>query len=261
MRLATLKDGRAIRLDGDRAVVLSGNLTDHLCRPDPPAGVDDLAFDPAALGPPLTRPGKIVCLGLNYADHAAETGAPLPERPLLFSKLNTCVVGPGDPIVIPDGDVKVDHEAELAVVIGRPARNIGEDEARQVIGGYSCFNDVSERVAQKGDGQFLRGKSYDTFGPFGPYVATPEEIPDPHNLTIRCLVNGEPRQDSSTSKMVFGVFEIVSYIARMFPLEVGDLICTGTPAGVGLGSGRYLEAGDIVTVEIDGLGSLTNPVI
>ena len=261
MRLATLADGRAARLEDDHYVVLPGRLVDHLCRAPMRVSGERVPADEAKLAAPIARPGKIVCIGLNYQDHAKETNATPPEQPLLFSKPSSCVVGPGAGIAKPEGEVKLDYEAELAVVIGKPARRITAEEASEVIGGYSCFNDVSERVAQLGDGQWFRGKSFDTFAPFGPWVVTPDEVEDPHTLGIRCEVNGEVRQDSNTSELIFKVPELVSYCSRALSLEPGDLIATGTPAGVALGTGKYLEAGDVVTVQIDGLGSLTNPVV
>jgi 2-keto-4-pentenoate hydratase/2-oxohepta-3-ene-1,7-dioic acid hydratase in catechol pathway len=259
VRLATLTDGRAARVVDGGVVPVPGRLVDHLCRSPSSSSAHLLPAD-TPLGPPITRPGKIICLGLNYADHAAESGQPMPDRPMLFSKASSCVIGTGAPVETPDGDVHLDYEAELAVVIGRPARRVGAEEALDFVGGYACFNDVSERNAQMGDGQWFRGKSADTFGPFGPWVVTPDEIPDPHALSIRCTVNDEVRQDSSTSQMVFKVPEIVSFCSHAFTLEPGDVIATGTPPGVALGSGVWLQPGDTMTVEIEGLGSLTNTV-
>ena len=259
MKLATLKDGRAVRVEADHAAVLPGRLVDHLCGPAT-GGTEQIGLEGASFGAPIARPGKIICIGLNYRDHAGETGAALPERPLLFNKLSSCVIGPHEPIPLPDFECDLDHEAELAVVIGRPARRVAENDAMSFVGGFACFNDVSERRAQKGDGQWLRGKSLDGFGPFGPYVVTPDEVGDPQNLSIRCLVNDAARQDSTTSEMVFAVPYLVSYVSRFFPLEPGDVIATGTPSGVGLGSGIYLERGDEVTVAIERVGVLTNRV-
>lgn len=261
MRLATLMDGRAVRVEGDLVAPLPGRLVDHLCRA--PAGVAGEArpLSSVQLAAPVPRPGKVVCLGLNYADHAEESGQPLPERPLLFAKASTCVIGPGLPIEMPPGEVRLDHEAELAVVIGRPARRLAPEEAGGVIGGYACFNDVSERSAQLTDGQWFRAKSYDTFGPLGPWLVTPDEVGDASGLAIRCLVNDEVRQDSNTSRMAFSVPEIVAYCSHAFTLEPGDVIATGTPSGVGLGTGRWLSPGDRVTVEIEMVGSITNQVV
>jgi 2-keto-4-pentenoate hydratase/2-oxohepta-3-ene-1,7-dioic acid hydratase in catechol pathway len=259
MRLATLADGRTARATDDGYRALPGSLVEHLCRaPVEPVGDVVDGASPAA---PIARPGKIVCIGLNYRDHAAESGLELPERPLLFSKPSSCVIGPGADIVMPPGDVRLDYEAELAVVIGRPAKDVDAGEALDFVGGYACFNDVSERVAQKADGQWFRAKGHDTFAPFGPWVVTPDEIADPHSLAIRCLVNDEVRQDSNTAEMVFKVPELVAYCSAAMSLEPGDVIATGTPAGVALASGRWLERGDVVTIEIEGLGRLVNRVL
>lgn len=260
MRLATLSDGRAAWVVDDGLIPLPGRLVDHLCRAPMSQSSEPLPPD-TPLAAPISRPGKVVCLGLNYADHAAESGQPVPQQPMLFSKLSSCVIGPGAAVQMPPGEVQLDYEAELAIVVGRPARHVAPENALDFVGGYACFNDVSERVAQMGDGQWFRGKSADTFAPFGPWVVTPDEVPDPHALGIRCTVNDEVRQDSNTSQMVFRVAEIVSYCSHAFTLEPGDVIATGTPPGVALGSGKWLRPGDTMTVEIDGLGALTNPVV
>lgn len=260
MRLATLIDGRPVRVEADGLYPLPGRLTDHLCRAPADPIADAIPADVAILGAPISRPPKIIGVGLNYVDHAKETGQEEPSKPLLFGKLPTSVVGPGAPIRIPDGATKVDYEAELAIVIGRAAKNLSEDEALQVVGGYACFNDVSERAIQKSDGQWLRAKSYDTFGPFGPYVVSPDEVGDPNALAIRSMVNGDVRQDSNTSLMIHRVAAVVSFCSKAFPLEPGDVIATGTPAGVGMASNTYLQPGDTVTIEVEGLGSLTNAV-
>jgi len=260
MRLATLIDGRPVRVEADGLYPLPGRLTDHLCRASADPIADAVPADGAILGAPIGRPPKIIGVGLNYVDHAKETGQEEPSKPLLFGKLPTSVVGPGAPIRIPEGATKVDYEAELAIVIGRAAKNLSEDEALQVVGGYACFNDVSERAIQKSDGQWLRAKSYDTFGPFGPYVVSPDEVGDPNALAIRSIVNGDVRQDSNTSLMIHRVAAVVSFCSRAFPLEPGDVIATGTPAGVGMASNTYLQPGDTVTIEVEGLGSLTNAV-
>lgn len=261
MRLATLEDGRAALVDGDELRPLPGALVDHLCRsPHEPSRGKAIAYDVGLLDAPIPRPGKVIGVGLNYADHAREGGQEIPEKPLLFAKLPSCVVGPERAIVVPPGEVQIDYEAELAVVIGAPGRDLEPAGAARVIGGYACFNDVSDRKAQFGDGQWLRAKSFDTFGPFGPWIATPEEIADPQDLAVRCWVNGDLRQDSSTSEMVIAVTELVSYCSKAFPLEPGDVIATGTPAGVGMGRDEYLGPGDVVRIEIEGLGVLENAV-
>lgn len=211
---------------------------------------------------PIPRPGKIVCVGLNYRDHAEEQGAELPEAPLLFAKFPTALIGPGDAIVIPPIVTKCDYEAELGVVLGRTVREVSKENAMAAVAGYVVANDVSARDLQFGDGQWTRGKSPDTFCPVGPLVAA-ADVPDPHALPIRALLNGEVVQDSTTANLVFGVDEVISYASQTATLEAGDLILTGTPAGVGIfrKPPRLLQPGDEITIEIDGVGSLTNPVV
>jgi 2-keto-4-pentenoate hydratase/2-oxohepta-3-ene-1,7-dioic acid hydratase in catechol pathway len=211
---------------------------------------------------PIDRPSKIVCVGLNYRDHAEEQGTELPGAPLLFAKWPNALIGPGEPIVIPRVSQRVDYEAELAVVIGSRVRGVSEENALEAVLGYLCLNDVSARDLQFGDGQWTRGKSPDTFCPVGPRLVPREEIDDPQALAIRCVLNGQTMQDSSTSQMIFSVAEIIAYVTRVITLEPGDLIATGTPAGVGVFRDPkvLLKDGDEVSVEIDGLGTLTNPV-
>jgi len=210
---------------------------------------------------PIPRPGKIVCVGLNYRDHAEEQGAELPAAPLLFAKFTTALIGPGDPIVIPSIVTKCDYEAELGVVIGTSVRNVSKENALEAVAGYVVANDVSARDLQFADGQWTRGKSPDTFCPVGPLVPA-AEIADPHALGIRAILNGETVQDSTTANLIFGIDEVVSYVSRTSTLEQGDLILTGTPAGVGVfrNPPRLLQPGDEITIEIDGVGSITNPV-
>ena len=212
---------------------------------------------------PIARPGKVIAVGLNYRDHAAETGQELPTSPMLFAKWQTCLIGNGEPIVLPTLSDKVDFEAELGVVIGRAARNVGVDDALDVVAGYLCANDVSARDLQRADKQYSRAKSLDTFGPIGPRLVPAAEIPDPQRLRIRSILNGQVMQDSNTANMVFSVRELIAFIAKGITLEPGDLIVTGTPAGVGLARDPqvFLQAGDTISVEIDGLGELTNPVV
>ena len=212
-------------------------------------------------GLPIPRPGKIVCVGLNYRDHADESAMELPSAPLLFAKWPNGLVGPGEPIVLPHQTSEVDYEAELGVVIGKPARRVSAESALEHVAGYVCANDVSARDVQFADGQWTRGKSFDTFCPVGPMVPA-AEIADPQNLRIRCLVNGEALQDGSTADMIFGVAELIAYISDGIELEEGDLVLTGTPPGVGFVRTPpiFLADGDEVTVEIEGVGSLTNPV-
>ena len=211
---------------------------------------------------PIERPGKIVCVGLNYRDHAEEQGVELPKEPLLFAKFTTSLIGPGEPIVIPPLVQQCDYEAELGVVIGSTVKGVSKENALEAVRGYICANDVSARDLQFADGQWTRGKSCDTFCPVGPELVPASEVGDPHNLRIRAIVSGEVLQDSTTANLIFGVDEIVAHVAQTTTLQPGDLILTGTPAGVGVfrDPKRLLEDGDEVTIEIEGLGSLTNPV-
>jgi 2-keto-4-pentenoate hydratase/2-oxohepta-3-ene-1,7-dioic acid hydratase in catechol pathway len=212
---------------------------------------------------PIDRPGKIICVGLNYRDHAEEQGVELPKAPLFFAKYTTALIGPGDSIVIPPVVSQCDYEAELGVVIGARVRNVSKENALEAVRGYMCANDVSARDLQFADGQWTRGKSPDTFCPVGPTLVPAAEIPDPHALRIRAIVSGEVLQDSTTANLIFGVDEIISYASLTSTLEPGDLILTGTPAGVGIfrDPKRLLQAGDEVTIEIEGVGALTNPVV
>ena len=214
----------------------------------------------ASDGLPIERPGKIICVGLNYRDHAAEANLDLPGRPLLFAKWQSSLIGPGAAIELPDGSSRVDYEAELGVVIGERVRGVAPADALAAVRGYICVNEVSDRAMQFADGQWTRSKSLDTFCPVGPRLVAAEEVGDPQALRIRCLLNGQTVQDSTTSEMVFSVAEIIAYASATMTLEPGDLIATGTPAGVGLATGRYLRPGDEVSVEIEGVGRLTSPV-
>jgi 2-keto-4-pentenoate hydratase/2-oxohepta-3-ene-1,7-dioic acid hydratase in catechol pathway len=211
---------------------------------------------------PIERPWKIVCVGLNYRDHAEEQGVELPKAPLLFAKWPNTLIGPGEPIVLPAEAQEVDYEAELGVVIGTTAKHVSEAQALAHVRGYIPLNDVSARDLQFADKQWTRGKSPDTFCPVGPRLVPAEEVGDPQSLAIRCVLNGETMQDSSTAQMIFSVAEIIAYVSRVITLEPGDLIATGTPAGVGVFRDPkvLLKDGDEVTVEIEGLGALTNPV-
>jgi len=211
---------------------------------------------------PIERPGKIVCVGLNYRDHAEEQGVELPTAPLLFAKWPNALIGPGDPIVIPPAVTNCDYEAELGVVLGTRVSRVSKENALEAVRGYVCANDVSARDLQFGDGQWTRGKSVDTFCPVGPLVPA-ADIPDPHDLRIRAIVSGEALQDSTTANLIFGVDDIISYASQTLTFEPGDLILTGTPAGVGVfrDPQRLLRPGDEVTIEIERVGSLTNPVV
>ena len=211
---------------------------------------------------PFERPGKIVCVGMNYRAHAEEQGRTAPDHPILFAKWPTALIGPGDPIVLPAISQSIDHEAELGVVLGARVKGVSVEHALEAVRGYVCANDVSARDLQRADRQFTRAKSLDTFCPVGPVLVPAVEVPDPQALRIRCLVNGEVRQDSSTADMVFSVAELIAFASEAITLEPGDLILTGTPGGVGefRDPPLYLRDGDEVSVEIEGIGTLTNPV-
>ncbi|MGW6394715.1 fumarylacetoacetate hydrolase family protein [Streptomyces sp. NPDC055103] len=221
----------------------------------------DVPVDRVRVGAPVARPGKVVCIGLNYRDHAEETGAELPAEPVVFMKDPWTVSGPYDEVLIPRDSVKTDYEVELAVVIGRTARYLESDEdALACVAGYAVSHDVSERAFQlERGGQWDKGKSCETFNPLGPWLVTPDEVPDPQKLSLRLTVNGVERQHGSTADMVFPVAEIIRYLSRFMVLYPGDVINTGTPAGVALGRPEprpYLRHGDVVECEIDGLGTM-----
>ena len=211
---------------------------------------------------PVPRPRKLICVGLNYRDHAAESEMPIPEKPVIFSKYATAVVGPEQPVVLPPTSAKVDYEAELAVVIGRYTKHVRRERAFDHVLGYMNFNDVSARDFQFADGQWVRGKSCDTFAPMGPYIVTTDEVPDPHKLPIKFRLNGQTLQDSNTDQLIFGVPELIAFLSETITLEPGDVIATGTPPGVGFARKPpvFLKDGDLMEVEIAGLGTLTNPV-
>ena len=216
------------------------------------------------IGPPIRRPSKIVCIGLNYRDHAAESGMELPREPVIFFKATTSLCGPNDPVMIPRGGTKLDWEVELAVVIGRVARYVDQDHAGAYVAGYALHNDYSERAFQlERGGQWVKGKSADTFAPLGPFLATRDELPDISALAMWLDVNGQPRQRGTTANMVVGVPALVSYVSQFMTLLPGDVISTGTPAGVGLGMTppTYLQPGDEVALGIDRLGQARQRVV
>jgi acylpyruvate hydrolase len=221
-----------------------------------------LRAEAVTLHAPVPRPGKVMCIGVNYREHAEEQDETPPERPLLFSKFPTSVVGPGDAVRIPPGSVQTDYEAELAVVIGRKGKRIPEERAYDHVFGYSNLNDVSARDYQFPDGQWQRGKSCDTFAPLGPYLATTDEVPDPHALAIRFRLNGETLQSSNTGMMIHKIPALIAAISESITLEPGDVIATGTPSGVGFARTPpvFLRPGDRMEVEIERLGVLANPV-
>jgi len=212
---------------------------------------------------PVPRPGKIVCVGLNYRDHAEESGLAVPATPVIFSKFSSCVIAPGEPVVIPRTSEKVDFEAELAVVIGKHAKNVRGERAYDYVLGYTVFNDVTARDFQFGDGQWQRGKSCDTFAPMGGTIVTTDEIPDPHTLRIKLTINGTTMQDSNTSQLIFSIPQIIEFITQSTSLEPGDVIATGTPAGVGFARKPpvFLQAGDVMDIDIEKIGGLGNPVV
>ena len=249
-----LLDGEAIRLTGH-------NWQDILAGKPATAADGSLPLGEVTLLAPTDRPGKIVCVGLNYLDHCRETNTPVPERPLLFAKFTSTIAHPGGDITWSTGLTnEVDFEAELAVIIGRTCRRVRESDALDYVAGYTAANDVSARDIQLGDGQWIRGKSLDTFCPLGPVLVTADEIPDPQSLAIRSLLNGRVMQDSHTGEMVFSVANLIAFCSQAFTLEPGDVILTGTQHGVGLGRDPkvYMQDGDVIVIEIEGIGRLEN---
>jgi len=256
--------------DGNRLDVseFGEDYTEHFFETDGPARLQNWLdnnkevcpqiSEDVRLGPPITRPSKIVCVGLNYAKHAQESGMDIPSEPVLFFKATSAIVGPNDDVVIPKGSQKTDWEVELAFVIGKKASYVSEGDAMDYVAGYVLHNDYSERAYQlEREGQWVKGKSCDTFAPIGPFLATREEIVDPHNLNLWLKLNGKMMQNSNTSDFVFGIPKLVSYISEFMTLLPGDIISTGTPFGVGLGlkPPKFLKAGDVVELGIEGLGS------
>jgi 2-keto-4-pentenoate hydratase/2-oxohepta-3-ene-1,7-dioic acid hydratase in catechol pathway len=216
------------------------------------------------LGTPISGTGKMICIGLNYADHAAESGSKVPDEPLIFMKATSAIQGPNDPIVIPRGAETLDWEIELGIVIGTAAKYVSEADALDYVAGFVLANDVSERSYQKDRaGQWTKGKSCDSFGPLGPWLVTRDQVADPQNLSMKLSVNGAVMQDGSTATMVFGVAKLVSYLSQFMTLHPGDVISTGTPPGVAMGmpTPRYLRPGDIVELEIEGLGQQRAEVV
>ena len=283
MRLATLQTENGPRVVG---VALDGRFID-LCPIDPKlpttlkailsidqglmaaanalaAGLAKGPFVKGRLLAPISDPGKVICIGLNYRDHALETNSPIPSEPVVFNKFPQCVVGPDDAVVLPKVSHEVDYEAELVVVIGKGGKRISKTNAMQHVAGYTVGNDVSARDWQKGrpGGQWLMGKTPDTFAPTGPHLVTADEV-DPSNLKIGLRLNGETMQASSTRELIFGVDELIAHISQLVTLQPGDLIFTGTPPGVGAARKPpvFIQAGDLMEVEIEGLGVLSNPVV
>lgn len=224
---------------------------------------DGTALADVKLAAPIANPGKIICIGLNYSDHAAETGQPIPDFPVVFAKYGNTIIGPGDNIVLPKVSDQVDYEAELGFVIGKRCRNVSEADALAYVAGYLPINDVSARDYQSRTSQWTMGKTFDTFAPMGPALVTADEVPDPHNLAIRLRIGSELLQDSSTNKLIFNIPQLVASLSEVMTLEPGDVVSTGTPPGVGMARKpqRFLKAGDVVDVEIEKLGTLSNPVV
>jgi 2-keto-4-pentenoate hydratase/2-oxohepta-3-ene-1,7-dioic acid hydratase in catechol pathway len=248
--------------DGLIPVVFEGDMIDLIeCGQAPETGGKPVFFEHVKWAPPVTRPSKIIAIGLNYKDHAKESKGKIPEAPLVFAKFPNSLIGHNDEIIW-DANVtgKVDFEAELAVIIGRSIHDCPEEEAMEAVFGYTCANDVSARDLQFGDGQWVRGKSLDSFCPLGPWVVTADELPDPHSLKIRCLLNGRLMQDSHTGYMIFRLPAVISFLSRHFTLFPGDIILTGTPSGVGAFRDPpvYMKGGDEVIVEIERVGRLVN---
>ena len=259
-RLARIDGGSAhpvaVPADSPFAILLGDTST------LPHADGDAVPLDEVELLAPIARPGTLFAIGLNYADHARESGMDEPTRPVVFSKAAQSIIGPDATITwSTDASAEVDYEAELACVIADEVRNVAAADALDHVLGYTCCNDVSARDAQFADGQWLRSKSFDTFCPLGPWLVTPEDIPDPQHLAIACRVNGQSLQDSNTNQMIFSVAEVIEYLSTFITLQPGDVITTGTPAGVGFARTPpiFLGDGDVVEVEVDGIGVLRNP--
>jgi len=243
--------------DGDRARQAAQKLAGA-----PPAGASH-PLSGVRLAAPLPRPPKFIFIGLNYRDHAIESGLPIPETPTVFAKYSNAVIGPGDPIQIPKVSKEVDYEAELAFVIGRRGKDVGPARWKNHVFGYTIVNDVSARDFQRATSQWVIGKTFDTFAPMGPELVSADEIEDPHHLRISCEVNGRVLQDSSTSQLIFRIPELVAYLSQVVTLEPGDTVSTGTPPGVGFARKPpiFLQPGDEVVVKVEGLGELRNPCV
>jgi acylpyruvate hydrolase len=260
--VSLLNGGEASLSAASRAVTF---VQERLAAEDKTLGAQGILYaaEHITLLPPVLRPGKVVCLGLNYRGHAAESRMAVPEYPVLFHKVAGSLVGHGQPVVIPRISSKIDYEAELAVIIGKRGKYIAEDNALSYIAGYTVANDVSARDLQTRTGQWTSGKMLDTFGPLGPALVTRDEVPNPNNLAIKTILNGQVMQNGNTSDMIFHVPFIVHYISQIVTLEPGDVIMTGTPSGVGQSREPqvFMKPGDSVTIEIEHLGVLTNPLV
>lgn len=262
MRIVSFEGGFG-RVDRDQVVPMGTDLQAYLAGSPPAADGDPFPLDSARLLAPVPNPSKVVCVGLNYHDHAKETGKPIPTEPLLFGKFANSVVGHDTPVEIPPSAEKVDYEGELGLVIGRTARRVDRRAAGDHIAGYTAVNDLSARGLQWRQGQWTRGKAIDGFLPMGPWLVTGDEVGDPHDLGIRTRVNGEVVQDSATSRMIFGVDELVASISETITLVPGDVIATGTPPGIGAAADppRFLAPGDEVEVVIARLGRLATRLV
>jgi len=277
MRLGTLQSGEVVAVNGEAIFPLAAAGFDgSMCElaNTAPDLLSRMALELASaahrqlelteLAAPIAKPGKIVAIGLNYVDHAAETALELPKEPLIFAKFPSSITGPFDPILVPERlTSQVDFEAELGVVVGRRARNVSAAKALDHVFGYTVMNDVSARDLQFGDGQWVRGKSLETFCPLGPVILTANEVEDPQRLQVGCAVDGITMQDASTRDMIFGVAELIQYLSAHFTLEPGDVIATGTPSGVGFTRNPpvYLVAGNVLSTWVRGIGTLTNLVV
>lgn len=255
-------DMSAFLAEGDEILAEVRELQAQVARMGERIKEMSIGLTEAHLLPPVERPGKILCIGLNYVDHAREAGLPIPKEPIIFGKYANSAVGSGHPIRIPSVTREVDFEAELAVVVGKRAYRVSEEDALGYVAGYMNFNDVSARDLQRMDGQWMKGKFLNTFAPMGPWLVTADEVGDPGKLGIQLRLNGQTMQDSSTGNLIFNVPYIVSYLSHLLTLEPGDVIATGTPPGVGFSRRPpvFLQPGDTVEVEVEGLGVLKNPV-
>lgn len=283
MKLVTFREGNTDRVgarSGDRIIDLSagdpsipsdmrsfleaGDSARSAAETVVSSGNPSFSADSVRIRAPISNPEKIICIGLNYADHAAESGMDIPSEPIVFSKYASSIIGPGDTIKLPPTSSEPDYEAELVVVIGKAGFNISETDAMAHVAGYTVGHDVSARDYQlkKPGGQWMMGKTFDTFAPIGPDLVTADEVTDPHNLAIKCILNGETVQDSNTAQLIFKVPQLIAYLSHVFTLRPGDLIFTGTPPGVGMARDPqlWLKAGDHVVIEVEGLGRLENSV-
>lgn len=260
MKLASTITGFG-RVEGATFTPMGSDLVRYLETGESQAG-PTVPLGDVTLAAPIPRPGKIVCIGLNYRDHAEETGQPIPDEPVLFAKFANSVIGPEADVMVPALVTQPDFEAELAVVIGRRATAVSTADALDHVGGYTCANDVSARDLQFRSSQWLLGKAIDGFLPLGPWLVTPDEVGDPQRLTIGCTIDGEVVQDSSTEQMIFGIAELIAFVSRTITLEPGDVIATGTPPGVGMARTpqRWLRDGQRMTVRVERVGTLTNRV-